>query len=199
MNAGLSIALQLPYDSALMRLRARQLQLGAYGFALFLALGAIGVSMAAAGNAAVGPSGQTVFCPLSGTELSALVGRKLQRVALGGGKAGGQCAFSAVEGTRAVNPQIYLTLGPGNAADLRDSYRYYVNARAQLAAKPQVKARPDLGPGAFTLTVTDAHVTNAFFLSGDNIATVTLDLSDAPHQDKQTVAQILALVIQRAS
>ena len=185
--------------SARMRLRSRQPQLGVSGVVLLLALGAIVVSTAAAGNAAVGPAGQTVSCPLVGTELSALVGRKLQRVALGGGKAGDQCAFSAVEGTKAVNPQIYLTLGPGNLTDLRDSYRYYVNARAQLATKPQVKARPDLGPGAFTLTVADAHVTNAFFLSGDNIVSVSLDLSDAPQQDKQTVAQILALAVQRTS
>ena len=77
-----------------------------------------------------------------------------------------------------MTPQIYLTLDPGNAADLRDSYRYYVGARTQLATHPQVKARPDLGPGAFTLTVPDAHVTNAFFLSGDNIATLSIDLSD---------------------
>ena len=182
-----------------MRLRSRQPQLNATGFALFLALGAIAVSMAAAGNAAVGPTGQTAFCPFSGTELSTLVGRKLQRVALGGGKAASQCAFSALEGTRAVNPQIYLTIGPGSVADLRDSYRYYVNVRAQLAAKPQVKARPDLGPGAFTLSVADGHVTNAFFLSGDNIVSVSLDLSDAPQQDKETVAQILALAVDRAS
>ena len=90
-------------------------------------------------------------------------------------------------------PQIYLTLDPGNAADLKDSFRYYVGARTQLATHPQVKARPDLGPGAFTLTVPDAHVTNAFFLSGDNIATLSLDLTDSPRPERLAVAQILAL------
>ena len=145
-----------------------------------------------------GPAG-TVLCPFSATELSAIVDRKLQRVALGGGRVAGQCAFSAVEAGKAVAPQIYLTLEPGNAAELQDSYRYYVAARTQLATRPQVKARPDLAPGAFTLTVPDAHVTNAFFLSGDNIATLSLDLSDAPRPERLVVAQLLALAGKRLS
>jgi hypothetical protein len=62
-----------------------------------------------------------------------------------------------------------------------------------------VKARPDLGAGSFTLIVPDAHVTNAFFLSGDNIATLSLDLTDAPRPERLTVAQILALAAKRMS
>ena len=84
-------------------------------------------------------------------------------------------------------------------ADLKDSFRYYLGARTQLATHPQVKARPDLGPGSFTLTVPDAHVTNAFFLSGDNIATLSLDLSDAPRPERVAVAQILAVAAKRMS
>jgi hypothetical protein len=180
-----------------MRSSSRQLLLGTAGVALMLALGAVAQSNAAGGTVA----GQTatVFCPFSATELSAIVGRKLQRVALAGGRVAGQCAFSAVEGSKAVTPQIYLTLDPGNAADLHASYAYYVGARTQLAGRPQVKARPDLGPGTFTLTVADAHVTNAFFLSGDNIATLSLDLSDAPRPEKLAVAQLLALAATRTA
>ena len=165
------------------------------GVALALALGAVAQSTATAGTVA-GSTGAAV-CPFSATELSTIVGRKLQRVALGGGRIAGQCAFSAIEGGKAVAPQIYLTLDPGNAADLRDSYRYYVGARTQHATHPQVKARPDLGPGAFTLTVADQDVTNAFFLSGDNIATLSLDLSDAPRPERLAVAEILALAVER--
>ena len=160
-------------------------------WSLALALGAVAQSSATAGTVA-GHTG-TVLCPFSATELSGIVGHKVQRVALGGGSVAGQCAFSAVEGGKAVAPQIYLTLDPGNAADLKDSYRYYVGARTQLATHPLVKARPDLGPGAFTLTVPDADVTNAFFLSGDNIATLSIDLTDAPRAERLAVAQILAL------
>ena len=40
-------------------------------------------------------------------------------------------------------------------------------------------------------------MTNAFFLSGDNIATLSLDLTDAPRPERLTVAQILALAAKR--
>ena len=180
-----------------MRSRSRHLLLGTAGVVLAVALGAVAQSSATAGTVAAPPG--AVFCPFSATELSGIVGHKLQRVGLGGGRAAGQCAFSAIEGGKAVAPQIYLTLEPGNVADLKDSFRYYLGARTQLATHPQVKARPDLGPGAFTLTVPDAHVTNAFFLSGDNIATLSLDLSDAPRPERVAVAQILAVAAKRMS
>ena len=180
-----------------MRLRSLHPLLGTAGVALALALGAIAGTNARAGTVA-GPAG-TVFCPFSATELSVIVGRKLQRSALGGGRVAGQCAFSAVEAGKAVAPQIYLTRDPGNAADLRNSYVYYVAARSQLAGRPQVKSRPELGPGAFTLSVPDAHVTNAFFLSGDNIATLSIDLSNSSstRPERLVVAQILALAAKR--
>jgi len=174
-----------------MRSRSRHLLLCTTGVVLSLALGAVAQSSATAGTIAAPTT--AVFCPFSATELSGIVGHKLQRVGLGGGRAAGQCAFSALDAGKAVTPQIYLTLEPGDAADLKDSYRYYVGARTQLATQPLVKVRPDLGPGAFTLTVPDAHVTNAFFLSGENIATLSLDLTDAPRPEKLVVAQILAL------
>ncbi len=143
------------------------------GVALALALGAVAQSNARAGTA--GSQAVTAFCPFTAAELSTIAGRKLQRVALGGGRIAGQCAFSAVDDGTSVPPQIYLALDPGNAADLRESYNYYVGVRSQLATHPQVKPRPpELGPGAFTLTVADAHVTNAFYISGDNVATLSI-------------------------
>jgi hypothetical protein len=171
--------------------RSRHLLLCTAGVVLALALGAVAQSSAKAGTVA-GATG-AVFCPFSATDLSGIVGHKLQRVGLGGARATDQCAFSALDVGKAVPPQIYLTLDTGNAADLKDSFRYYVAARTQLATQPQVKARPDLGLAAFTLTVPDAHVTNAFFLSGDNIATLSIDLTDSPRAEKLAVAQILAL------
>ena len=42
-------------------------------------------------------------------------------------------------------------------------------------------------------------MTNAFFLSGDNIATLSLDLSDAPRPERVAVAQILAVAAKRMS
>ena len=42
-------------------------------------------------------------------------------------------------------------------------------------------------------------MTNAFFLSGDNIATLSLDLSDAPRPERLVVAQLLALAGKRLS
>ena len=174
-----------------MRTRSRHLLLCTAGVVLALALGAVAQSSATA--ATVAGSTGTVFCPFSATDLSGIVGHKLQRVGLGGARATDQCAFSALDVGKAVPPQIFLTLDPGDAADLKDSFRYYVGARTQLATQPQVKARPDLGPGAFTLTVPDAHVTNAFFLSGDNIATLSIDLTDSPRPEKLAVAQILTL------
>ena len=178
-----------------MRLRSRQALLGTAAVALALTLGAVMQSSASAGTVA-GPVG-AAFCPFTATELSTIVGRKVQRVALGGGRVFGQCAFSAVEGGEAVTPQLYLTRDPGNAADLHDSYAYYVAARSQLAGRPLVKSRPELGPGAFTLTVPDAHVTNAFFLSGDTIATLSIDLSSGTRPERLVVAQILALAAKR--
>jgi hypothetical protein len=76
---------------------------------------------------------------------------------------------------------------------------YYVAARSQLAGRPLVRSRPELGPGAFTLTVPDAHVTNAFFLSGDTIATLSIDLSNSnvTRPERLVVAQILALAAKR--
>ena len=180
-----------------MRLRSRQVLLGTAAMALALALGAVTQSSASAGSVA-GPVG-AAFCPFSATELSAIVGRKVQRVALGSGRVYGQCAFSAVEGGKTLAPQIYLTRDSGNADDLHDSYAYYVAARSQLAGRPLVRSRPELGPGAFTLTVPDAQVTNAFFLSGDSIATLSIDLSNsnATRPERLVVAQILALAAKR--
>jgi hypothetical protein len=180
-----------------MRTRTRHLLLCIAVLALGLAVGAATHSSASAATGA--GSNATVFCPFTATELSTIVGRKLQRVALGRGRVMGQCAFSAVEGGKAVAPQIYLTLDPGNAADLKDSYSYYLGARTQLAGRPAVKSRPDVGPGAFTLTVADSHVTNAFFLSGDNIATLSIDLTSTSRSERLVVAQILALAAKRTS
>jgi hypothetical protein len=166
---------------------------------LFLTVGIVALPIAAnaATTSAVGATRQAVPCPLSAAELSAIVGRNVQRVALGGGKAAVQCAFSAVEQGAAVNPQIYLTRAPGNATDLRSSYRYYLGARAQLATRPQVTLRPDIGPNAFTLTSGGGRITTAFFLSDGNIASLSLDLTDAPRQDKSTAAKLLALAVKR--
>ena len=94
-----------------MRSRSRHLLLGTAGVALALALGAVAQSNATAGTVA-GQRARAV-CPFSAAELSTIVGHKLQRVALGGGRVASQCAFSAVEGGKAVTPQIYLTLDPG--------------------------------------------------------------------------------------
>ena len=177
-----------------MRLRSRHPLVATAGAALALALGA-GAQSSVAGTVA-GTTG-TAFCPFSAAELSTIVGSKLQRVALGGGRVAGQCAFSAVEEGKAVAPQIYLTLDLGTAADLHDSYSYYLGARTQLAGRPVVRASLDLGPGAFTLAVADASVTNAFFLSGDNIATLSVDLSSAARPERLAVSQILALAAKR--
>jgi hypothetical protein len=175
--------------------RSRQTLLGTAAAALALALGAVTQSSASAGTAAglVGAA----LCPFTATELSTIVGRKVQRVALGSGRVYGQCAFSAVDEGKPVSPQLYLTREPGNAADLHDSYAYYVASRAQLAGRPQVKSLPELGPGAFTLTVPDTHVTNAFFLGDDTIATLSIDLSSSPRPERLVVAQILALAAKR--
>ena len=195
MNAGLSIPLQMSYDerpdaTETTTAPARYGRCGA-GFGAWRARG----------NDCEGRHGRRVdrdgLLPLfrDGAECDcgpqAAAGRPRGRPCCG------QCAFSAIEAGKAVAPQIYLTLDPGNAADLHESYRYYLGARTQLAARPQVKARPDLAPGAFTLTVADAHVTNAFFLSDDNIATLSLDLSDALRPEKLVVTQILALAANR--
>ena len=105
-----------------------------------------------------------------------------------------QCAFSAIDGGRAVTPQIYLTLDPGNAADLRDSYRYYVGARTQLATHPQAKVRPDLGPAAFTLTVADAHVNERVLPQRrQHRDALARPLGRTPSRSGSSVAQILAL------
>ena len=125
--------------------RSRHLLLGTAGVVLALALGATAQSVATAGTV-TGPTG-AAFCPFSATELTGIVGRKLQRVGLGGSRPAGQCAFSALEGGRAVAPQIYLTLEPGNVADLKDSFRYYLGARTQLATHPPGEGAPRSRPG----------------------------------------------------
>ena len=135
-----------------------------------------GASRAAAGS---------VPCPVSASELSTLVGKSLQRVNLGGGAAdpAEQCAFSALvkaPSSRFVSPQVFLTVDPGSATDLRDLYLYYVKSRNKLAARLQLSARPDLGKGAFTLTSAAMPVTTTFFLAGSSgVGTLVVDLSDA--------------------
>ena len=137
-------------------------------------------------------------CPLAAGELSTIVGKKLTRVDLSGeGDPSGQCAFSAVTKGAAASPQIYLTFSPGGIGGLRDDYRYYLKVRNQLAARPEVSARPDLGPGSFTLTVQNNPITTVFFLSGDSIATYTVDLTGAPHADKPTLTKLIELLLER--
>src|SRR3954463_1004552 len=97
----------------------------AFLVALFLAALVIvaspGTSRAAAGS---------VPCPVTASELTTLVGKSLQRVNLGGVAAdpAGQCAFSAlakIPSSHFVSPQVFLTVDPGSAPDLRELYLYY--------------------------------------------------------------------------
>ena len=160
--------------------------------AFFLIAGAGG---ALARGEATAPS---VSCPFGAAELSAIVGKNLARVDLSGGtNPSGQCAFSALTKGDAISPQIYLILSPGGIGDLRESYRYYLKARSRLATHPAVKARPDLGSGAFTLVAQDDSVTTVHFLSGDQIATYVVDLTNAPHADKAAATKLIALALDR--
>ena len=141
-------------------------------------------------------------CPLTASEVSAIVGRTVQRVNLSddSGDPTLQCAFSASSryGTkRLVAPQIFLTVDAGGATDLHDLYTYYVGARSKLATRPRVATRPDLGAGAFTLTATTVPVTSAFFLLGKTgVGTLTVDLGGTPLalRDPDTADKVFALV-----
>ena len=108
--------------------------------ALALALGAVTQSNATAGTVAGQSAG--AVCPFSAAELSTIVG---QQAATGRSRRRQDRRASApspaIEEGKAVAPQIYLTLDPGDAADLRDSSGTTSRARAQLATHPQAKAR----------------------------------------------------------
>ena len=102
-----------------------------------------GISRAAAGS---------VPCPVAASELSMLVGKSLQRVNLGGAAAdpAEQCAFSAlakVPSSHFVSPQVFLTVDPGSATELRDLYSYYVKSRNKLAARLQLRPAPTSAKG----------------------------------------------------
>ncbi len=144
-----------------------------------------------------------VPCPLTAAELSTILGKTVQRVNLTSpnGDPAAQCAFSAVakSSNRNVSPQVFLTVDPGGAAELRDLYVYYLGSRAKLAGRPKVASRPDLGAGAFTLTATTAPVATAYFPVGKSVVTLSVDLVDAGawKRDLETVDRILALVHNR--
>ena len=163
---------------------------------------------ALAGGAIAGLSQTTAgrtLCPLTAPELSAIVGKTVQRVNLSDadGNPAAQCSFSAVARTasgRFVSPQVFLTVGPGGAADLRDLYLYYLKSRSKLATRPRVSSRSDLGQGAFTLTAATAPVTTAFFPVGKNsIGTLLVDLVDAGagKREQATAEKVFALVQSR--
>jgi hypothetical protein len=161
----------------------------------------VGCLLAASASAG---SEATVACPLTTADVSAIVGRNVQRVNLSdeGGDPTAQCAFSAISRTTGAKrpPQVFLTVDPGGAADLHDLYDYYVGARSKLATKPRVALRPDLGAGGFTLTATTVPVTTAFLLLGKaGIGTLTVDLGGAPLalRDPDTADEVFALVHQR--
>jgi hypothetical protein len=160
-------------------------------------------TLAASASAGGTQTDTVVACPLTASEVSAIVGRTVQRVNLSDdtGDPTMQCAFSAASrssGTkRLVAPQIFLTVDPGGAADLHDLYTYYVGARSKLATRPRVATRTDLGAGAFTLTATTVPVTSAFFLLGKaGVGTLTVDLGGAPLalRDSDTADRVFALV-----
>jgi hypothetical protein len=165
-------------------------------------LAAVLVSALAA-QAAARPGATAVPCPVTAAELSGIVGKTLQRVNLGdpGAERGAQCSFSAVaKAGRFVSPQVYLTVERGGAADLRELYYYYLQARGKLATRPRVVLRPDLGPGAFTLTATTVPVSSAFFLAGKSgVGTLSVDLTDAGagKRDQATAEKVFELVIDR--
>jgi hypothetical protein len=137
-------------------------------------------------------SAATVVCPLTASEVSATVGRTVQRVNLSDddGDVTDQCAFSAISRSTGLkrSPQVFLNV---------DLYAYYVGARSRLATHPRVTMRPDLGNGAFTLSATTAPVTSAFFLVGKaGVGTLTVDLGGAPLalRDSGTADEIFMLV-----
>jgi hypothetical protein len=136
--------------------------------------------------AAQGPS-----CPVTAADLSPLVGRTLVRVNLSDPSASpaGQCSFGVLGKGKVLTPQVYLTVASGDSSDLRDLYTYYLGARRQLATRPRVTSRSDLGPGAFTLASTTTPVTTAFFLIGKNqLATLSVDLTDAPSSKRDATS-----------
>jgi hypothetical protein len=147
----------------------------------------------------------SVPCPVTASELTTLVGKSLQRVNLAGVAADpvDQCAFSAlakVPSSHFVSPQVFLTVDPGSATDLRELYLYYVKSRNKLAARLQLSARPDLGKGAFTLTAAAMPVMTTFFLAGNSgVGTLVVDLSEAGagKRDQGTAEKIFGLVANR--
>ena len=172
------------------------------GLLLATALAALATGLLAASASAA--SEAVVACPLTAADVSAIVGRTVQRVNLSDddGDPAAQCAFSAVSRTTGLKrpPQVFLTVDPGGVADLRDLYDYYVGARSKLATKPRVALRPDLGTGGFTLTATTAPVTTAFLLLGKaGVGTLTVDLGGAPIalRDPDTADKVFALVHSR--
>ncbi len=145
-----------------------------------------------------------ILCPFNATELSAVVGRKLQRVDLSGGNnPGGQCSFAAVSSSasaKITGPEVFLTLAAGGATDLRDLRLYYAKVRTKLQPPMLLATRPDIGPGAFTLNVSNAPVSTTNFLVGKgSIATLVVDLGGAPagKRDEATAERILLLVRDR--
>jgi hypothetical protein len=148
----------------------------------------------------------SVPCPLGAVELSTLLGKQVQRVNLGDatGDPSAQCSFSASARTGSVrafvSPQVFLTIAPGDVGDLRDLYAYYVKAGPKLATRPQAEPRPELGPGAFTLTSSSSPVSTAFFLVGKaGVGTLLVDLTDASaaRRDLSTADKIFTLVRNR--
>ena len=146
-----------------------------------------------------------VPCPLTAVELSTILGKTLQRVNLSNpdGDPAAKCAFSSVgksSSNRFVSPQVFLTVDPGAAAELRDLYLYYLQSRSRLAGRPRVSLRSDLGAGAFTLTSATGLVATAYFPVGKNsIGTLSVDLTDAAagKRDQATADRIFALVHNR--
>ncbi len=160
------------------------------------------LALASAGSAgAERAATSAAVCPLTASELSGILAKPVQRVNLSDPESEptSQCSFSAVVKSataRFVSPQVFLTLTPGGATDLRDLYRYYLRVHARLATNPQVLLRPDLGSGAFTLASATVPVTTAFFLlANGNVATLVVDLSDAGvgKRDRVTADKIIAL------
>jgi hypothetical protein len=146
-----------------------------------------------------------VPCPLGAGELSNLLGKSVQRVNLGDadGDPSVQCSFSATGKTAShpfVSPQVFLTVAPGGVGDLRDLYAYYLKSGRKLATRPQAEPRPDLGPGAFTLTASNTPVSTAYFLVGKaSVGTLLVDLTDAAaaKRDLSTADRIFTLVRNR--
>jgi hypothetical protein len=146
-----------------------------------------------------------VPCPLGAGELSAMLGKTVQRVNLSGADADptAQCSFSATGKSAArpfVSPQVFLTVAPGGVGDLHDLYAYYVKSGKKLATRPQAESRPDLGPGGFTLTASTSPVSTAYFLVGKGaIGTLLVDLTDAAAAKRalSTADRLFALVYNR--